>query len=270
MKALVSINYHRFHEESELMECLTSTQLAVSRARKQGLAELDLVLFKDSRRPLSEDFVSLLAAHSATVINQDGDSGGARLNEQIDIARSANCDIMFRVDADDVVYENRFEEQLRYLDQYPEIGICGGGLDYHRVDGEDSYTVMPPERPSTWDYLANSYCLHPTFAMRLDRLDPGLRYHERRIEDKRYILDARTQGVNFGNVQSAVGTYRLGRSTRSGIKYAWWAFQLDWLWSWRFKPWASIPAVVIGLARAVLPVDWLRGVRQRLFFRQAG
>ena len=48
-----------------------------------------------------------------------------RLNESVQMA---NCEYYARMDADDVMAVNRIEEELKYLQEHPDVDVVGSSI----------------------------------------------------------------------------------------------------------------------------------------------
>lgn len=97
----------------------------------------------------------------------DGENQGIsyRLNQQIDMAKG---DIFIRMDGDDIMFPNRVEEQVKYLQEHPSVDVVGAGAviidDDNTIIGlrQSAISVKNPE-----DAINNSVFMHPTVAGRL-------------------------------------------------------------------------------------------------------
>lgn len=97
----------------------------------------------------------------------DGENHGIsyRLNQQIDMAKG---DIFIRMDGDDIMFPNRVEKQVKYLQEHPNVDVVGAGAviidDDNTIIGlrQGEISVKNPE-----DAINNSVFIHPTVAGRL-------------------------------------------------------------------------------------------------------
>ncbi len=265
MKCLIAINFHAFHDMERLDACLCSLIKSIDLVDEKHKHTLNTVLFNNSNKDLSAFLKYKKQFPSFEILQLDVDVSGLGLNQQIEHAISNHYDIFFRVDSDDEVYENRFHKQIALLDERADVDICGGGLDYFNLASSQSYQVVPNEAPADFDYLMNRYCLHPTFALRVSSLSDKLRYWEKRIEDKKIILDAKTLGLSFYNIQETVGKYYLDNKTRGTVKFAWLSLKLDLSWCYKFKPIYSVIAIMSFLIRCFVGVSFLRKLRSWIF-----
>jgi glycosyltransferase involved in cell wall biosynthesis len=117
-------------------------ELAVRSLLNQSHGDFELLLCDDG----SED-QSLAIARSfddSRVISwSDGRRRrlAARLNECIDRARGS---YLARMDADDVAYTDRLATQLLFLQEHPEIDLCGAGAIVFGRRGRPLWRYSPP------------------------------------------------------------------------------------------------------------------------------
>lgn len=71
-------------------------------------------------------------------LNKNGGVSAAR-NQAIELAKG---DFIAFCDADDLCQPNRFAQQLAFLEQHPQIGLCGSAFTC--FDTEDRETIMNP------------------------------------------------------------------------------------------------------------------------------
>lgn len=145
---------------------------------------------------------------------------GYALNRCIAAARGQ---YLARMDADDISYSNRFEEEIQFLEAHPEYMWCGSNcrlMDDEGIWGDG----IRPENPGTEDYLKYSPYIHPTVMYRASLFKKVAGYAESkktlRCED--YELFMRLFGLGYKgyNIQKALLDYRVDRKayhTRSWV-----------------------------------------------------
>lgn len=96
----------------------------------QTVKPTEIVLVRDGQVPeVLDKLLNEYEAHYPEVfniirLNQNGGLGKAlKLGVE-----SAKYDILARMDSDDICLPNRFELQLKYLEQHPEVDILGGQI----------------------------------------------------------------------------------------------------------------------------------------------
>lgn len=96
-------------------------------------------------------------------------------HENKGLALSLNIGINFatgsyiaRMDADDVAMPNRLEEQVKFMERHPEVGVLGGAVEVINTEGQAIHTTRPPLGDSeirSSMLRCNPIC-HPTVIMR--------------------------------------------------------------------------------------------------------
>lgn len=133
--------------------CIALDSILVS----QTVKPMEVVLVQDG--PVSEELSALLTKYEeeyADVIHiirleKNGGLGNAlRLG-----VNNAKYDIIARMDSDDICLPNRFEKQLCYMEQHPEVSILGGQIDefIDTVDNVVGKRIVPCEDKDIKDYL---------------------------------------------------------------------------------------------------------------------
>lgn len=126
------------------------------------------------------------------------------LNKGIKLAQG---EYIARMDADDIAFPNRFEEQVNYLDTHETVSLIGSG--YITIPGNK--TFVPLESPKIWDMLVRNRFAHPTVMFRKsDFLDRGLLYDENYSSAEDYELWSRAliKGLQCKNLQRVLLKYR--------------------------------------------------------------
>ncbi len=112
----------------------------------------------DVIRQFKDDRIILIA---------DGENHGIsyRLNQQINMARG---EYFIRMDGDDIMYQDRVEKQVKFLEENPEIDVVGAAAviinEKNEITGLRSSSNIPkfPE-----DVVNNTTFIHPTVAGKL-------------------------------------------------------------------------------------------------------
>lgn len=125
------------------------------------------------------------------------------LNKGLSVVRG---DYIARMDADDISVPERFEKQLSFFNDHPEIGICGSSISFFG-DREGNKTY-PQDMDDMFLFLESCFA-HPTVMIKKTALGTS-RYNEKCIVSQDYDLwvDKYNQGVEFANIQECLLNYR--------------------------------------------------------------
>lgn len=131
------------------------------------------------------------------------------LNKGLKVIKS---DFIARMDSDDISHPLRFERQVKYLKEHPEISVLGGALQEFDAEHEN---LGVRHYPLTSMDVRCSICkasplAHPTVMMRRSMFDNGLRYDERyrTSQDLALWYDMLCKGYQIGNIKDVTIYFR--------------------------------------------------------------
>lgn len=133
-----------------------------------------------------------------------------------------------RMDADDISYTNRFEKQVKYLNENPEMDVIGGAIEEMEYDGALNGKVIhyPLSHQECFDFFATRNPLaHPAVMFRASFFDKVNSYNAcyKKNQDTELWYRAFKAGCKFGNLKDVVLTFRVSKDMykrRGGIKFA--------------------------------------------------
>jgi len=132
------------------------------------------------------------------------------LNKGLAIAKG---DYVARMDADDISMPVRFEKQVAFLKEHPEVGILGCNCVHIDSDGRRVGVRKTPTSAIQirWASLLENPFAHPTVMIRRDVLArKGLKYDEALETTQDYDLWTRVLKCTYGaNLGEALVQYRL-------------------------------------------------------------
>jgi len=189
------------------------------------------------------------------------------LNELIQKGLKKGYEYFFRMDADDIALPNRFEKQLAYLSEHPDVDVVGGaieefgeGIDYHKIiryplEHEDMYAFFAKRVP-----LAHVSVVYRASFFAKAGLYPT---QSPTNEDTLMWMQGFANGCRFANVSDVVVLVRVSSDffgRRGGFSKAWSDFK-DRLWVIRILGYNTTAYVY---AMAVLGVNlappWLKKI----------
>lgn len=186
----------------------------------------------------------------------------------------ATGDLIARMDSDDIADPKRFERQVAYLEEHPEVDIVGGSLqEFDRENECLNIRHYPLTHEEACRYIVKACPLaHPAVMMRRRIFDEGLWYDERyrMSQDIKLWFDAILAGYRIGNIPEVVLYFRREGDVfrrRSRTK-AWNEFKIYMNGIYRMKGLLT-PAYIYPIARycfRLLPpavVKWIYGSKLR-------
>lgn len=94
------------------------------------------------------------------IVDDENHGISYRLNQQIDLAKGK---YFVRMDGDDLMFPDRVEKQVHYLEEHPEVDVVGAGAviidDDNKIIGKRQSTITC-QRPE--DVINNTPFIHPT------------------------------------------------------------------------------------------------------------
>ena len=123
-----------------------------------------------------------------------------------------NTDFVARMDSDDIARPNRFELQVKFFNENPNIDIIGGAI--HEID-ENGNDLCDRYYPLDHESVCKSICkanpiAHPTVMIRKRVFDSGLKYNERfrTNQDLALWFDCILAGYKLANLRNVILLFR--------------------------------------------------------------
>lgn len=152
----------------------------------------------------------------------------AVLNELLEEGKKLNPSYIARMDADDISRPNRFEKQVRYLEEHPDLDVLGGAIEEMDYDGKLNGKVIhyPLNHQQCFDFFATRNPLaHPAVMFRTSFFDRVSSYNAlyKKNQDTELWYRAFKAGCKFGNISDVVLTFRVSKDMykrRGGTRFA--------------------------------------------------
>ena len=152
------------------------------------------------------------------------------LNELLDICFKDGYEYIARMDADDISVSDRFEKQMRYLFNHPEIDVVGGAIKEidEKGNSREKIIVYPKGPKDCYDFFArrNPHA-HPAVLFRKSFFDKaGCKYRPeyKQNQDTMLWLDGMKNGTQHANIKDVVLNFRftesLFKKRRNGFNFA--------------------------------------------------
>lgn len=194
-------------------EPLDWIQTTVESILNQTYADFEFIIINDKpdRKELS-DFLNDLS-------QRDGRIKIHTNKQNIGLTKSLNVGLKLctgkyiaRMDADDIAFPSRLEKQVHYMDQHPEVIVCGTDVELFGAKNFLSYTsLFEDDVDIRGQMLCNSGLAHPTVIIRRSTLvDNNIQYDEtyRSAQDYR-LWEQLCKFGKFHNLPEKLLRYRL-------------------------------------------------------------
>lgn len=192
----------------------------------QTLIPGEVVLVKDG--PLTEELNSCIECYKQKypilkVISLPVNQGlGKALNEGL---KHCTYDIVARMDTDDIAKPDRFEKQITFLNNHPEIDICSSWIEEFENTPENILTIKKlPEYHTDIIKYAKKRCPinHPTAVFRKEAV-LKVNGYSGFPEDYCLWIKMLMNGAQFYNMQESLLYFRFSNDVikrRGGFNYA--------------------------------------------------
>ena len=146
------------------------------------------------------------------------------LNKGIDVIKT---DLIARMDSDDISDPLRFERQVKFLENNPDIDVVGGKLqEFNDYNPNLNIRSYPTTSEDIKRYIVKaSPIAHPTVMMRRRIFDTGIRYNEkyRTCQDLALWFELLHKGFKIANLSEVTIYFRRGDDLykRRNRKRAW-------------------------------------------------
>ena len=121
-------------------------------------------------------------------------------------------DLIARMDSDDISESHRFERQVAYLEEHPDVDIISGSLQEFDAEHEClNVRHYPLAHEECVKFIVKACPLaHPSVMMRKRIFDKGLKYDERyrMSQDIKLWYDAVLAGYRLGNIPEVTLFFR--------------------------------------------------------------
>lgn len=193
----------------------------------QSLKPTEIVLVIDG--PISSELESVIETHKKAysgfkIIRFEKNQGlGNALKTAVE---NSSYDIIARMDSDDISSPERFEKQISYLKENPDVDIVGGNIT--EFIGEPQNIVgkrkVPAENDEIKSYMKIRCPLnHVTVAFRKDSILRVGNYLDWFCNEDYYLwIRMYLAGMKFANLSEILVNVRVGKdmyNRRGGIKY---------------------------------------------------
>jgi hypothetical protein len=135
----------------------------------------------------------------------------AGLNRLIDASLREGCEVIARMDADDICHPDRLAKQLAFLARHPEVAVLGAGcVEFDEDTGKESLERLPADdRTLKRGLVRRTPFMHSTVVFRAEVFRGGTRYRALASEDMHLWVDLARYGWIFANLQEPLIRHRI-------------------------------------------------------------
>jgi glycosyltransferase involved in cell wall biosynthesis len=127
-----------------------------------------------------------------------------------------------RMDADDVMRPNRLQEQYEFMEQYPDVDVCGSWIELFETKS-GTIRTHANHKDIVAAMLSYNPMAHPSIMIRKNVFDRhGRELYKREYlyaEDYKLWTDLAAQGFHFANIQEVLLEYRCSGSQITNTKW---------------------------------------------------
>lgn len=179
-----------------------------------------------------KDYLNLIGAQCKVTIVWFEENRGLAcvLNDLLDICFKEGYEYIARMDADDISSLDRFEKQMAYLKEHPEVDVVGGAIDEIDENGERrGKVIVYPESPEDCRsfFSKRNPHAHPAVLFRKRFFEKaGCKYRPeyRQNQDTMLWYDGMIAGTLHANIPDVVLKFRMTdamfRKRRNGWAFA--------------------------------------------------
>ncbi|OVE75600.1 hypothetical protein BVX97_04230 [bacterium E08(2017)] len=143
---------------------------AVESILNQTYSDFKLLLINDGSTDESLKYLETVDDPRVTLINNENQGLGKTLNQVIE---TCDTELLARMDADDISCPTRFEEQVRYMSNNPDIVMLGTQVEFFAENKTFPGPVAPTEHDDIYSMLlqgnvavCHASCMFRTEALR--------------------------------------------------------------------------------------------------------
>jgi glycosyltransferase involved in cell wall biosynthesis len=204
-RPLVSVLMPVYNAEKHLKEAIDSIL-------SQSYTHFEFLIINDGSTDSSEGIIQSYADERIRLIVNAGNKGLIySLNHGISQCRGK---YIVRMDADDISLPQRIEEQVTFMEQHADVGVCGCNYTQFTTSSETSYKAASNHDEILSYMIFNSSVVHPSLILRrsvLLTLDPVFSVGYQHSED--YELWSKLIAINkFSAVNKWLFRYRIHES----------------------------------------------------------
>jgi len=187
--------------------------LALDSIIQQSYTNFELIIFDDGSNDNTRSIIIEYAEKDNRIIpvfNDENMGLTTNLNRGIQLSKGI---YIARMDADDISFPERFEKQVRFLDNHPDIDLLGtGSIDIDELGNDTHLRTVPEKHKEIINLLPRANPItHSSVMFRKMSFDKINFYNEsyRTTQDYEMWFRAAGIGLKFHNLNEVLLKYRM-------------------------------------------------------------
>lgn len=191
-------------------ENIHSVKRAIDSILQQTFSDFEFLICENGSDPEIIFLLHEFEEKDSRISFIDG-TGAEKLSKKLNRCLNyAKGEFIARMDDDDFSYPERFEKQLQYLKENPNIAFVGCNVNQRFTDADNSCRFFP-ENPTVHDFLFVQPFIHPTLLFQSESLVSIGGYCEEswcdRCEDYEMLLRMYEHSFKGANLQEILFEY---------------------------------------------------------------
>ena len=189
---------------------------AIDSVLSQTYTDFEFLIYNDGSNDSSLDILNSYTDSRIKIRNFESNIGLIKL---LNIAfKEAKGKYIARMDADDICLPTRFEEQINFLEKYPQFGICGTQCQI--IDSDNILSKPTEDIDLRWWIFKGSPLAHPSIMLRTSIMkDYNLEFKEHAYVVEDFDLWWRMAfHTKMANLDKVLLKYRIHEQQESSAK----------------------------------------------------
>lgn len=180
----------------------------------QTYKDFEFIIINDGSNDKSLEIINSFCNKDSRIILINRENKGLiySLNEGIKIAKGL---FLARMDADDICLPNRFEEQIKFLNNNSEVGVCGSCIEIFGENIKSSnWKISSSDKRLKAELLFSSCFAHPSVMFNKKLLGNKIQYNSNFIHAEDFELWVRLSYITkFSNIKKSLLKYRVSNNS---------------------------------------------------------